>query len=71
MVDNSDLMPDAPKSWEKITLANLLGHTPGIPNFTSDKEFGPWGMSKPTTTEEIVFFTGKPLEFGAWQQVRL
>jgi CubicO group peptidase (beta-lactamase class C family) len=28
-------LPDAPKSWEKITLTNLLGHTSGIPNFTN------------------------------------
>jgi len=56
-------LPDAPKSWEKITLANLLGHTSGIPNFTSDKEFGPWGMSPHTAAEEIAFFRDKPLEF--------
>jgi hypothetical protein len=43
MADNSDLMPDAPRNWEKITLANLLGHTSRTPNFTSDQEFGPWG----------------------------
>src|ERR1700733_7519929 len=56
-------LTDAPKNWEKITLANLLGHTSGIPNFTSDKDFGAWGMSKPTTAEEIAFFRDKPLEF--------
>jgi CubicO group peptidase (beta-lactamase class C family) len=56
-------LPDAPKSWEKITLANLLGHTSGIPNFTSDKDFLAWGMSRHTTEEEIAFFRDKPLEF--------
>jgi CubicO group peptidase (beta-lactamase class C family) len=56
-------LPDAPKSWEKIKLANLLGHTSGIPNFTNDKEFGPWGMSPHTAAEEIAFFRDKPLEF--------
>jgi CubicO group peptidase (beta-lactamase class C family) len=56
-------LPDAPKSWEKITLANLLGHTSGIPNFTSDKDFGTWGMSKHTNAEEIAFFRDKPLDF--------
>jgi CubicO group peptidase (beta-lactamase class C family) len=56
-------LPDAPKSWAKITLANLLGHTSGIPNFTSEKEFGAWGMSKHTVAEEIAFFRDKPLEF--------
>src|SRR3984885_13413382 len=35
----SKYLPDAPKTWEKITLAELLGHTSGIPNFTDIKEF--------------------------------
>jgi CubicO group peptidase (beta-lactamase class C family) len=56
-------LPDAPRSWDKITLANLLGHTSGIPNFTSDKDFRTWGMSKHTTAEEIAFFRDKPLDF--------
>ena len=56
-------LPDAPKNWEKITLANLLGHTSGIPNFTNDKDFATWGMSKHTTAEEIAFFRDKPLDF--------
>lgn len=59
----SKYLPDTPKSWEKITLANLLGHTSGIPNFTSDKDFGTWRMSSHTTAEELVFFRDKPLEF--------
>jgi CubicO group peptidase (beta-lactamase class C family) len=56
-------LPDAPKSWEKITLTNLLGHTSGIPNFTNDKDFAAWGMSPHTVAEEIAFFSNKPLEF--------
>lgn len=59
----SKYLPDTPKSWEKITLANLLGHTSGIPNFTSDKDFGTWRMSSHTTAEELAFFRDKPLEF--------
>ena len=56
-------LPDAPKAWEKITLANLLGHTSGIPNFTSDKAFETWSMSAHTHAEEIAFFRDKPLDF--------
>ena len=59
----SKYLPDAPKTWEKITLANLLGHTSGIPNFTSFKEFGAWSMSAHTPEEEIAFFRDKPLDF--------
>lgn len=59
----SKYLPDTPKAWEKITLANLLGHTSGIPNFTSDKEFDTWRMSAHTTAEELAFFRDKPLDF--------
>jgi CubicO group peptidase (beta-lactamase class C family) len=59
----SKYLPDAPKAWEKITLGNLLGHTSGIPNFTSFKEFGPWGMTPHTWDEEFAFFKDKPLDF--------
>ena len=56
-------LPDAPKSWEKITLANLLGHTSGIPSFTDMKEFGVWRMSPHTIGEELALFRDKPLDF--------
>ena len=56
-------LPDAPKSWEKITLADLLEHTSGIPNFTDDKAFATWCMSPHTHEEEIAFFRDKPLAF--------
>jgi CubicO group peptidase (beta-lactamase class C family) len=56
-------LPDAPKTWEKITLAELLGHTSGIPNFTDLKEFKVWGMSPHTVKEELDFFKDRPLNF--------
>jgi CubicO group peptidase (beta-lactamase class C family) len=59
----SKYLPDAPKAWEKITLANLLGHTSGIPNFTNFKEFGAWSASAHTWDEEYAFFKDKPLDF--------
>ena len=59
----SKYLPDAPKSWEKITLAELLGHTSGIPSFTDMKEFGVWRMSPHTTEEELALFRDKPLDF--------
>ncbi len=59
----SKYLPDAPKAWEKITLANLLGHTSGIPNFTSFKEFHTWAASPHTWDEEYAFFKDKPLDF--------
>jgi len=59
----SKYLSDAPKAWEKITLANLLGHTSGIPNFTSFKEFDAWAASAHTWEEEYAFFKDKPLDF--------
>lgn len=59
----SKYLPDAPKTWEKITLANLLGHTSGIPSFTDMKEFGVWRMSPHTPEEELALFRDKPLDF--------
>lgn len=59
----SKYVPDAPKTWEKITVADLLGHTSGIPNFTNDKEFGAWRMTAHTHEEELAFFRNKPLDF--------
>jgi len=59
----SEYLPDAPPAWAKITLANLLGHTSGIPNFTNLKEFGSWSTSPHTPQEEIAFFRDKPLDF--------
>jgi CubicO group peptidase (beta-lactamase class C family) len=59
----SKYLPDAPKAWDKITVANLLGHTSGIPNFTSLKEFGAWAASAHTWDEEYAFFKDKPLDF--------
>ena len=56
-------LADAPKVWEKITIAELLGHTSGIPNLTSLKEFGTWRMSPHSVEEELAFFRDKPLEF--------
>ena len=32
-------LPDAPKSWDKITLIELLGHNSGIPEIQSDPRF--------------------------------
>ena len=59
----SKYLPDAPKTWEKITLANLLGHTSGIPSFTGLKEFAVWSMSPHTPEEELALFRDKPLNF--------
>src|SRR5262249_7240385 len=52
-----------PRSWEKITVAELLGHTSGIPNFIGDPAFQAWSMSPHTPAEELALFRDKPLDF--------
>lgn len=59
----SKFLPDTPKAWEKITLAELLGHTSGIPNFTADPTFVVWSSSPRTPAEELAYFKDKPLDF--------
>lgn len=56
-------LPDAPDSWDKITIFHLLTHTSGIPNFTSFAEY-PKLRPFPLTPEKLVaVFRDKPLDF--------
>jgi CubicO group peptidase (beta-lactamase class C family) len=56
-------LPDAPKSWSSITIAQLLGHVSGIANFTDDERFTVWRMSPHTLAEELAFIEAKPTRF--------
>lgn len=56
-------LPDAPKSWEKITLAELLGHTSGIPDIINDKDFATWSTSEHSPSEQFAIIGDKPLDF--------
>jgi CubicO group peptidase (beta-lactamase class C family) len=56
-------LPSVPKSWETITLAELLRHTSGIPDFTHDKNFGTWSQSPHSVEEKLAFFRDQPLHF--------
>jgi CubicO group peptidase (beta-lactamase class C family) len=56
-------MPDAPATWDKITIFNLLTHTSGIPSFTSFPDYRSTEAT-PTTPEKLVQrFRDKPLDF--------
>jgi CubicO group peptidase (beta-lactamase class C family) len=56
-------LPDSPATWDKITVADLLHHTSGVPNFIFDKRFFDWRMVSHTPAEEMEFFKHKPLNF--------
>jgi CubicO group peptidase (beta-lactamase class C family) len=56
-------MPDAPASWDKVTIYNLLTHTSGIPSFTGFPDYRST-EAIPSTAEKIVArFRDKALEF--------
>jgi len=56
-------MPDAPATWDKITIFNLLTHTSGIPSFTGFPEYV--SQEPFSTTPELLVarFRDKPLDF--------
>lgn len=55
--------PDAPASWDAITLRHLLNHTSGIPNVTDFDDFATWKYLPTTREEMIARFAEKDLEF--------
>jgi CubicO group peptidase (beta-lactamase class C family) len=59
----SKYLPKVPTAWGKITLANLLGHTSGISDFTNDPGYGTWDMSEHTHEEELAKIEKPPLDF--------
>lgn len=54
-------LTDIPEAWRPVTLAQLLGHTSGIPDLWSDKRFGAWSMSARTPREVLDQFRDRPL----------
>jgi CubicO group peptidase (beta-lactamase class C family) len=60
-------LPDAPKSWDKITLTELLGHNSGIPEIQSDPRFRSWAMS-PHTRRRVRPIQRQTVELRAGQQ---
>jgi CubicO group peptidase (beta-lactamase class C family) len=56
-------MPDAPATWDKVTIRLLLTHQAGIPNFTGFPDYAQTKW-KDTTPEALVArFRDKPLDF--------
>ncbi|MBX3563220.1 MAG: serine hydrolase [Sphingomonas sp.] len=62
-------LPDAPASWDKVTVRNLLNHSAGIPNFTGFDDYGKTKALATTPTELIARFRDKPLDFAPGERM--
>lgn len=56
-------LPDAPNTWDKVTLYHLLTHTSGIPNFTGGPQWDAYKLNAHTPDETIALFRNRPLDF--------
>ncbi len=56
-------LSDAPASWDKVTVRNLLTHSSGIPNFTSFDDYPKLKTLEATTASLTARFRDKPLDF--------
>jgi CubicO group peptidase (beta-lactamase class C family) len=56
-------LPDAPATWDKITIYNLLTHTSGIPDFTGFPDYTTSKGMPITPAKLVAKFRDKPLDF--------
>jgi D-alanyl-D-alanine carboxypeptidase len=67
-------LPELPASWARITLAQLLGHTSGIPDFSATKAFqaavGASLAVAPPPVDLLSFVFDDPLDFTPGSQYR-
>src|SRR6478735_6848135 len=62
-------IPDAPASWDKITLYNLLTHTSGVKNFTSLPEYRTRQLSPTTAEKSVALLYNLPLDFSPGEKM--
>jgi CubicO group peptidase (beta-lactamase class C family) len=56
-------LPDAPATWDAVTVRQLVSHTSGIPNFTDFPDFHATKTQAATLPELIARFRDRPLDF--------
>ncbi len=54
---------DAPASWDKITISNLLTHSSGIPTYDKFPDYDSFKKSSSTSKDLLKRIRNKPLEF--------
>ena len=62
--------PDAPASWDMVTLRHLLSHTSGIHSYTDDPEFDKFTKLPATPAEIVKRVQDKPLDFETGKEFR-
>jgi len=56
-------LPDAPATWDSVTVRHLLAHTSGLPNFTDFDDYEP-AKTRPATLDGLIArFRDRPLDF--------
>lgn len=56
-------LPNTPDAWKTLTVDNLLTHTSGLKEVTSDPRFPAWAMLPHTVPEQMAFIRDYPLTF--------
>jgi CubicO group peptidase (beta-lactamase class C family) len=56
-------LPNAPESWDKVTLYMLLTHTAGIPNYTGLPAWDAFKLRDHTPQEILALFSNLPPDF--------
>ena len=63
-------LPDAPASWDQVTLFNLLTQTSGIYDYTDRPDFATMMTRQMTPQQLIATFSDRPLEFTPGEEFR-
>ncbi len=56
-------MPDAPATWDKVTIFHLLTHTSGVADFTRFPDYPKIEAFATTPAKLVALFRDKPLDF--------
>ena len=69
-----EVLPTLPKAWARVTVAQLLQHTSGVPDFSASKAFQKAlgaSLTVPPPPEQLLsYVAGQPLEFKPGSQYR-